>query len=91
MGCVCDLGKCVCPRQIKPLSVHERDMDIPQRVGATAFNTTPIFDQDLEVNINAGSDAPSGLAKPVRACTNCVRAKAKCSPGIRAEGKCERY
>lgn len=29
----------------------------------------------------------------VRACTNCVRAKAKCSPNISAdaEGKCERY
>ncbi|KAK9489677.1 hypothetical protein V1508DRAFT_406919 [Lipomyces doorenjongii] len=57
-----------------------------QRVVTTAFNS--IFDQDLEVN--AGIDAAFSLGRSGRACTNCVRAKAKCSPGVNVGGKCER-
>ncbi|KAK9350915.1 hypothetical protein V1523DRAFT_435885 [Lipomyces doorenjongii] len=57
-----------------------------QRVVTTAFNS--IFDQDLEVN--AGNDAACSLDRSGRACTNCVRAKAKCSPGVNVGEKCER-
>ncbi|KAH6658497.1 hypothetical protein BKA67DRAFT_214989 [Truncatella angustata] len=36
--------------------------------------------------------ANTNMARPprVRACTNCVRAKARCSPGADGEGRCER-
>jgi hypothetical protein len=58
----------------------------------TAFNS--IFDQDSEVN--PGNDAASTSdrliqASHIRACANCVRAKAKCSTSVDIGGKCERY
>ena len=40
---------------------------------------------------NADTDTAASLDKAVRACTNCVRAKARCSPSVHTGGKCERY
>ena len=74
-----------------PFEYFTRDMNISQSVGTAASKAIPNCRQQLEVNLNAGSNASFSLAKPIRACTNCVRAKAKCSPCIRAGGKCERY
>lgn len=38
--------------------------------------------------VRYGSD---GDSSHVRACTNCVRAKAKCSKAVEVKGKCPRY
>ena len=44
-------------------------------------------------NMAATGQERSKETQPIRACTNCVRGKAKCSPtsNADAEGKCERY
>ncbi|KAJ8096588.1 fungal transcriptional regulatory protein, N-terminal [Lipomyces tetrasporus] len=39
---------------------------------------------------NTVTDIAASLDKAVRACTNCVRAKARCSPSVHTDGKCER-
>ncbi|KAL4738265.1 hypothetical protein BDV11DRAFT_190010 [Aspergillus similis] len=41
-------------------------------------------------NSNHNNHAAANSEKPVRACVNCVRAKARCSPGAVMIGKCER-
>jgi hypothetical protein len=73
-------------------SQSTRGINMTRRVMTTAFNS--IFDQDSEVN--PGNDAASSLDRPfqashIRACTNCVRAKAKCSTSVDVGAKCERY
>jgi hypothetical protein len=58
---------------------------------ATFLNMQP--NQNHEQNTAISSSARDTETPSIRACINCVRAKAKCSPttGIGAEGKCERY
>ncbi|KIN05469.1 hypothetical protein OIDMADRAFT_153650 [Oidiodendron maius Zn] len=57
----------------------------------TALNSTIEQSSGLSVRRNATSSSNRPVqTSHVRACTNCVRAKAKCSSGIEAEGKCER-
>jgi hypothetical protein len=48
-----------------------------------------VFDQGPE--LSHGSSAAPKQISHLRACTNCVRAKAKCSIGVDIKGKCERY
>jgi hypothetical protein len=38
-----------------------------------------------------GNPAPLKQSSHLRACTECVRAKAKCSVGVDIKGNCERY
>ena len=56
------------------------------QIMTTALNTGSMFDQDSE--LSPGNDAAS--SSHIRACTNCVRAKAKCSVNIDNRRKCER-
>ena len=57
----------------------------------TGYYELSLFSRGLGgVNPNAGNKAALIPGGPLRACTNCVRAKAKCSPGVDAEGPCER-
>ena len=48
-----------------------------------------VFDQGP--GLSHGNAAAPKQISHLRACTNCVRAKAKCSVGVDIEGRCERY
>lgn len=54
--------------------------------------TNGVFDETLGNAVNNGASASDRLdqASQVRACTICVRAKAKCSTAVDIGGKCER-
>lgn len=41
--------------------------------------------------LNRDNPAASKQTSHVRACTNCVRARSKCSIGGNTKGRCERY
>lgn len=46
---------------------------------------------DLDPELSHGNPAAPKQILHLRACTNCVRAKAKCSVGVVIKGRCERY
>lgn len=64
------------------------DMDISQSVGIPTLNHA----QDQVLPTQDGNNAaPNNIDRALRACTNCVRAKTKCSPSLQGGGKCQRY
>lgn len=64
------------------------DMDISQSVGIPTLNHA----QDQVLPTQDGNHAaPNNIDRALRACTNCVRAKTKCSPSLQGGGKCQRY
>lgn len=55
----------------------------------TMSDSNGVFGQGPELS-HGNSTTPKQISH-LRACTNCVRAKAKCSIGVGIEGRCERY
>lgn len=57
--------------------------------GVMMASSNGVFDQGPEPS--HGNPAARRQTTHIRACTNCVRAKAKCSVGVDVKGRCERY
>ena len=56
---------------------------------ATTLNNQ--FNQNTVANTAVPSSARLVKTSQIRACTNCVRAKSRCSASVNVEGVCERY